>query len=72
MKYSTKSRHFAPHKKVESNKNRPGHRSGGGLHNNRNSRNNNIAASLIQLFFGKMSRRTRRVYMEQERALRQK
>jgi len=63
MKYSNAPRHFAPHKKVTNNKNYPGHKSHGGMA----SRRKNLAAELVRLLFGKLSRRTRRVFMEQER-----
>jgi len=64
MKYSSAPRHFAPHKKVTNNKNSPGHKSRGGMGA---ARKKNITAELVRLLFGKLSRRTRRVFMEQER-----
>lgn len=71
MKLSSKPRHFAPMKKSGvPNKNTRGHKSHGGAKTP--ARKSNLAMEIVRMMFGALPRRTRRVFMEQERALNKK
>jgi hypothetical protein len=69
MKLSTKPRHVAHHSAPMNSKNEPGHRSMGGHGITSFARKLPNPASIVRMIFGALSRRTRRVFMDQERAI---
>lgn len=66
MKFSNKPKHYAARGKGCPNKNQRGHRSDGGLKSNRSMP---TAMEIVRMIFGKLGRRARRVFFEQQRAI---